>query len=128
MHAEWHVYFETVYGHAVDSSVDLNAFEWFYHSAPLHLHNISPRQLVQCNGTDSTCASWLSSLQEGEVWYTYDFIPRRALALVGVFVMRNTSFAGLPTASIHADVNLRRPIEVLRAACPTEHGETWRER
>jgi len=32
-HAEWHAYFERVYGEAVTSPVNLNTFTWFYHWA-----------------------------------------------------------------------------------------------
>lgn len=34
-HAEWHRYFERIYGSPVRSIVDLNSFTWFYSFAPL---------------------------------------------------------------------------------------------
>jgi hypothetical protein len=140
-HAEWHAYFESVYGHPVDGRVDLNKFEWFYHGAPLP---IVPRLLMTdfhaygLKGTphcpDTPDNEIDCPLQEGEAWYRNRFVPQYALGQVGYFVARNMGSASPSPTHVRRDfvpdkhfvVDMpTSPFEVMRALCPWERGEVW---
>jgi hypothetical protein len=70
-HDEWHTYVRRVYGDDVRGTVDLNAFEWLYNFAPLHLlpqrpiaartrndgHRARPGTLYYC-ASDDICGQY----------------------------------------------------------------------
>ena len=108
-HREWHAYFEAVYGHPVDTTVDLNQFEWFYSSAPLHLHSVLPRE------------AWPNEQSpDGLVFYNRQW-SAGDLALAGHFVWRGNATWDRLVRQFPA----RGRVEVVRAACSSEHGSVW---
>ena len=108
-HHEWHAYFESVYGHEVDATVDLNRFEWFYSSAPLHLHSVLPQEHWPNEQTPP-----------GLVFYVRSWSVRDMM-LAGHFVWR-----GQATWRRFAhELSARSRVEVMRVGCPSEHGSAW---
>ena len=100
---EWHRYFERVYGGPVETDVDLNRFNWFYHHAPLRLYGVTP---VPMRGL------WFVNVQqEGVLWYEPHRVIGSAYADHGLFVVRH----GLPRPRRDEAM-----IEVLHHVCPSE--------
>ena len=115
MYPEWHRYLESVYASPVMTTIDLNAFEFFYWSAPL-----VPQALYRCDWEDRR-----PTIAFGTPWIGgtsgATFGPEHLALRVGFFVYREIDFA-----NIHERNRRAQTLEVLRVG-PDRSGflETW---
>jgi len=92
-HADWHAYFERVYGEPVTSAVDLNTFTWFYWWAPWHPGRAVFRS--KAAGDVPPGSPWV--LVRHTFWNTEN--PETALSQRGFFVNHRLTDVSLTTGS-----------------------------
>jgi hypothetical protein len=98
-HAEWHAYFERVYGEPVTSPVDLNTFTWFYHWAPRHPGRVVGRYTRV--GEVPVDGPWMFVRHTGfDIHTALNYHnPETALSRQGFFVNRRLDNVSLTTGS-----------------------------